>query len=65
LNRWFHEASHGDPAELAAGHGAALALDLSGVTNALLTATGPGAGRWTFGNRQSVTFTGVKREEVA
>jgi hypothetical protein len=38
-----------------------LGLDLSEVSNAQLTASGPGAGKRTFGNRQSVTFTGVKR----
>jgi hypothetical protein len=47
---------NGDPAEFHAGHGAVLNLDLTGVLNALLTPGGPGAGEWTFGNRQPVTF---------
>jgi hypothetical protein len=51
---------NGDPSEFAAGHGAALDIDLTGVVNELLTSTGPGAGVVTFGNRQSVTFGKLK-----
>jgi hypothetical protein len=47
---------NGDPTEFQASHGAALTLDLSGVLNALLSPGAPGAGEWTFGNRQPVTF---------
>jgi hypothetical protein len=52
---------NGDPSEFQTGHGAVLNLDLAGVINALLTPTGPGAGKWTFGNgnRQPVTFTNM------
>jgi hypothetical protein len=51
---------NGDPSEFAAGHGAALDIDLTGVLNEQLTSTGPGAGVVTFGNRQSVTFGNLK-----
>jgi hypothetical protein len=51
---------NGDPAEFQAGHGAVLDLDLSGATNALDTPSGPGAGKWTFGNRLPVTFQYIK-----
>src|SRR5262249_10059800 len=50
---------NGDPSEFQAGNGAVLDLDLTGVLNALLTPSGPGAGKWTFGNRQPVSFTNV------
>jgi hypothetical protein len=52
---------NGDSSEFQTGHGAVLNLDLTGVINALLTPTGPGAGKWTFGNsnRQPVTFTNM------
>jgi hypothetical protein len=50
----------GDPSEYAAGHGALLDIDLTGVVNELLTATGPGAGVVSFGNRQSITFGNLK-----
>jgi hypothetical protein len=47
---------HGDPTEFQAHHPAMLTLDLTGVINALLTSTGPGSGKWTFGNRMPVAF---------
>jgi hypothetical protein len=39
-----------------AGHGAALNVDLTGVTNPVNTPSMPGSGRWTFGNRQAVGY---------
>jgi hypothetical protein len=51
---------NGDATEFQAGHGAMLKLDLTGVINALLTPTGRGAGKWTFDNRQPVTFTNLQ-----
>jgi hypothetical protein len=50
----------GDPSEFAAGHGAVLDIDLTGVVNELLTSTGPGAGVVSFGNRQSISFGNLK-----
>jgi hypothetical protein len=40
----------------ASGSGAELDLDLTGVTNAQETLTSPGTGKFTFGNRQAVSF---------
>src|SRR5262249_41169928 len=40
-----------------AGHGALLNLNLAGVTSPVNTRTTPGSGKWTFGNRQAVTYT--------
>jgi hypothetical protein len=34
-------------------------LDLTGTTGELLTPDGPGSGKWTVGNRQSVSFTNI------
>jgi hypothetical protein len=48
---------NGDLSEFRAGHGAALDLDLTGVTNG--TAAGSGTGTWTFGNRQAVSYTNM------
>jgi hypothetical protein len=39
------------------GSGAELDMDLTGVTPG--TSAGPGTGRWTFGNRQAVTYTNM------
>jgi hypothetical protein len=50
---------NGDPTEFQTGNGAVLNLDLTGVLNALLTPGGPGAGTWTFGNRQPMAFKGM------
>ena len=48
---------NGNASEFAAGAGAALSLDLTGLATELLTQTGPGAGNWTFGGvRKAVTF---------
>src|SRR5262249_39738191 len=41
--------------------GDSLTLDLTGVTGATLTPGAAGAGQWTFGNRQSVSYTGVEK----
>jgi hypothetical protein len=46
----------GNSAAFQAGHGAALSLDLTGVTNPVNTPAGPGSGQWTFGNRRPVTY---------
>jgi hypothetical protein len=51
---------NGDPSEFAAGHGAVLDIDLTGVLSEQLTSTGPGAGVVTFTNRHSVTFSDLK-----
>jgi hypothetical protein len=40
----------------ASGTGAELDLSLAGVTNPQETLTGPGTGKFTFGNRQAVSF---------
>jgi hypothetical protein len=52
---------NGDPTEFLAGHGVALNVDLTGIADALLTPSGPGAGTWTFtkGSHQPVTFKNV------
>jgi hypothetical protein len=55
---------NGDPTEFQAGHGAVLNLDLTGVVNALMTPSGPGAGAWTFGNRQAVTFKNLASSQA-
>ncbi|MFN4257799.1 MAG: autotransporter-associated beta strand repeat-containing protein [Gemmataceae bacterium] len=41
--------------------GDALFIIMAGVTNPKLTITAPGDGFWTFGNRQTVTFTSIER----
>src|SRR5262249_14427611 len=40
--------------------GDVLNIVFAGTTNPTLTTTAPGAGVWTFGNRQSVTFTSIE-----
>jgi hypothetical protein len=52
---------NGDPTEFQAGHGVALNVDLTGIADALLTSSGPGAGTWTFtkGSHQPVAFKNV------
>lgn len=50
---------NGSLAAFQAGHGAFLNLDLTGVTNPVNNPSAPGAGQWTFGNRQAVTFTNI------
>jgi hypothetical protein len=47
---------NGSLAAYQAGHGAQLTLDRTGVTSPTNQVSGPGNGRWTFGNRQSVTY---------
>jgi hypothetical protein len=51
----------GDASEFVAGHGAALSLDLTGLSTALLTRGSAGAGVWTFGGlRQAVSFQNMQ-----
>jgi hypothetical protein len=52
---------NGDPTEFLAVRGAVLNLDLTGIADALMTSSGPGAGTWTFtkGSHQPVTFKNV------
>jgi hypothetical protein len=49
--------TNGSPTAFQAGHGALLNLNLIAVTNPVNTTGLPGAGQWTFGNRQAVTYT--------
>ncbi len=49
---------NGNAAEYGAGHGAVLNLNLNGVSNPQFSGI-PGTGVWTFGNRQSVTFSNM------
>jgi hypothetical protein len=56
---------NGSQAAFQAGHGALLDLDLTDVTNPVNTPDKPGAGKWTFGNRQTVTYSGVARTASA
>jgi hypothetical protein len=49
-------ALYDSQAALQAGHGARFNVNLTGVTSPVNTPAGPGAGRWTFGNRQPVTY---------
>jgi hypothetical protein len=51
---------NGKAAQYQAGHGAQLALDLTGVTKAINVPQGPGSGYWTFGNRQKVAYSGMR-----
>jgi hypothetical protein len=55
----------GNHSQFQAGHGDVLNLDQTGVTNALLTITSPGAGQWTFSNRQTVTFVDMAANVTA
>jgi hypothetical protein len=48
----------GNPSAFQAGHGASLNLNLTGVTSPVNVPSTPGAGRWTFGNRQAVSYAG-------
>jgi hypothetical protein len=50
---------NGNAKQYQAGHGAQLALDLTGVTHASNVPQGPGFGYWTFGNRQEVAYSGM------
>ena len=52
-------AVNGSPAAFQAGHGAALNVDVTGTTSPTNTPGVPGAGKWTFGNRQAVTYTNI------
>lgn len=40
--------------------GDVLNVDSTGVTNPVMTPTGPGAGVWTFGNRQNIQFISIE-----
>jgi hypothetical protein len=51
---------NGSAAEFQAGQGATLGPYLTAATNPLLTSTSPGAGHWTFGNDQQVSFTNMR-----
>jgi hypothetical protein len=42
-----------------------LLVDFTGTTNSTLTSLGVGAGIWSFGNRQSVNFTGIETQGPA
>jgi hypothetical protein len=46
----------GSPSAFRAGHGAVLNVDTTGATGPVNTPSTPGAGQWTFGNRQAVTY---------
>jgi hypothetical protein len=46
----------GNQSAFQAGHGAILNLDLTGTTGPVNVASAPGSGRWTFGNRQAVSY---------
>jgi hypothetical protein len=48
---------NGSLAAYQAGHGARLTLNRTGVTTPMNQVTAPGSGRWTFGNRQPVSYT--------
>jgi hypothetical protein len=48
---------NGSQAAFQAGHGALLSVDTTGATSPRNQTTAPGAGQWTFGNRQAVTYT--------
>jgi hypothetical protein len=52
---------NGSQAAFQVGHGALLDLDLTDVTSAVNTPDRSEAGKWTFGNRQAVTYSAVAR----
>ena len=56
---------NGNAAEYKAGHGGVLTMNLIGVSNPILTPGGPGAGKWTFGNVQPVTYTNMANSQVS
>jgi hypothetical protein len=50
---------NGNLSAFQAGHPAVLLIDQTGVKKAKNTPGAPGAGTWTFGNRQSVTYANM------
>jgi hypothetical protein len=58
-------AVNGSQAAFQAGHGAALTVDVTGTTSPTNTPSGPGAGKFTFGNRQAVTYTNIAQTVTA
>jgi hypothetical protein len=50
---------NGSPTQYQAGHGAQLALDLTGVKDPVDWPQGPGSGYWIFANRARVTYSGM------
>jgi hypothetical protein len=50
---------NGSQAAFQAGRGAVLTLDTTGASGAANQGTAAGAGRWTFGNRQAVTYSNL------
>jgi hypothetical protein len=50
---------NGNPAEFPGPGAAGMVLDQTGVSAPLLTAGAPGAGTWTFGNRQKVSYSNM------
>lgn len=55
--------AHANAAEFQAGHGASLSLDLTDVSSPVDTLDTPGSGRWTFGNRRAVSYSGMATTE--
>ena len=54
-----HFFVNGNGAAFQAGHAASLNVNTAGTVNPANVLTPPSSGTWTFGNRQSVTYSGI------